>query len=323
MKLAIVGATGKVGRMMLTNLKEFEIKFDQLDLYASINSAGKEIIFDKKKYIVNELTQEAMKKGYDYLLFSAGGQISREYAPIAAESGATIIDNSSAFRTDPNIPLIVPEINIHLVKSYKGIISNPNCSTIQLVLLLKPLNDYCPIKKVIVTTMQSVSGSGYKGILEMQSQRQGNKHVNLYPKQIDLNVIPQIGGILDDGFCEEERKMTLETRKILGNPDFNLVATTVRVPVVYGHSESVYIEFRNAISLAEITKILSNSPAVEYKNVLFTPLDLEESNLSHVSRLRYAGDEKSIFLWNVGHNVRLGAATNAVKILKLCSQKRT
>ena len=320
MKLAIVGATGKVGRMMLTNLKEFDIKYTELDLYASANSAGKEIVFDDKKYYIKELTKEAMKKGYDFLLFSAGGNVSREYAPIAAEAGSTVIDNSSAFRRDPNIPLIVPEINGDLLKSYQGIISNPNCSTIQLVLLLKPLNDYCPIKKVVVTTMQSVSGSGYKGILEMQSQRQGNKNVSLYPKQIDLNVIPQIGEIGSDFYSEEERKMTFETQKILALPSFNLVTTTVRVPVVYGHSESVYIEFMKDISLSEITKILSNSPSVEYKNIIFTPLELEESNLSHVSRIRFAGDEKSIFLWNVAHNVRLGAATNAIKILKCLSK---
>ena len=323
MKLAIVGATGKVGRMMLTNLHEFDIKYDELDLYASVNSAGKDIIFNDKTYVIKELTKEAMKKGYDFLLFSAGGNVSREYAPIAAASGSIVIDNSSAFRRDPKIPLIVPEINGDVVKSYKGIISNPNCSTIQLVLLLKPLNDCNKIKKVVVTTMQSVSGSGYKGIIEMQNQRQGNKSINLYPKQIDLNVIPQIGAICEDGYCEEEIKMTFETQKILGIPDFDLVATTVRVPVVYGHSESIYVEFINEVSLTDIQNILSNSPAVDCKNQLMTPLDLGESNLSHVSRIRYAGNKKSILLWNVGHNVRLGAATNAVKILKLISKNKT
>jgi aspartate-semialdehyde dehydrogenase len=214
--------------------------------------------------------------------------------------------------------LIVPEVNGAILNGYKGIIANPNCSTIQLVLILKPLHDFKKIKKVVVTTMQSVSGSGYKGVIEMQNQRMGKAENKLYPRLIDMNVIPQIGDFGDDGFCEEEQKMTFETKKILNDPDFNLVATTVRVPVVYGHSESVYIEFYDDIDLNDIVQILINSDAVKYENDYMTPLQLGESNTSHVSRIRYAGDKKSIILWNVAHNIRLGAATNAVKILKKC-----
>ena len=316
MKIAIVGATGKVGSMMMTSIEEFGIDYDTLDLYASAASAGKEIVFNKKKYIIQNLTKESMKTRYDYILFSAGGTVSREYAPIAAEAGSVVIDNSSAFRREENVPLVVPEINGDLLKSYQGIIANPNCSTIQMVLILKPLHDYKRIKKVVVTTLQSVSGAGYKGILELQDQRKGNIQTKTFPKQIDLNVIPQIGDICDNQYCEEENKMTYETQKILNDADFNLVATTVRVPVVYGHSESIFIEFTDDVNLNEIIHILSNTESVKYTDDLMTPLDLKESNLSFVSRIRYASDNKSILLWNVGHNVRLGAATNAVKIMK-------
>jgi aspartate-semialdehyde dehydrogenase len=210
----------------------------------------------------------------------------------------------------------VPEINAHLCEDYTGIIANPNCSTIQIVLVLNVLNQYKAIKKVVITTMQSVSGSGYNGINEMQDQRDGKQRNEIYPHVIDQNVIPQIGAFGEDGFSEEETKMTNETRKILGIPDINLVATTVRVPVVYGHSESVYIEFYDTVNVDEIKDILRNSPSIEYHDGIYTPLDLRNSDSSHVARMRYAGDDKSILLWNVAHNVRLGAATNAVKILK-------
>ena len=317
MKLAIIGATGKVGRMMQTCLQENNIHFDELGLYASANSSGEKINFMDKDYVVQETTPDIFKKRYDFVLFSAGGSVAKEYARYAVENGSVVVDNSSAFRKDENIPLVVPEINGYLLKNYKGIIANPNCSTIQLVLLLHPLHKYTPIKKVVVTTMQSVSGSGYKGVMEMHQQRTGNSTNKLYPKKIDLNVIPQIGDINENsGYCEEESKMTFETKKILNDVNFNLIATTVRVPVVYGHSESVYIEFSDKVDIHEITGILSKSEGVDYSLNYMTPLEIGESDLSHVSRVRYAGDERSILLWNVAHNIRLGAATNAVKIVK-------
>ena len=410
MKIAIVGATGEVGRMVLTCLGEFGIEFEVLDLYASARSAGQKIhyqsgivatasqplssesslsvtstgnagilpaINDYSGFFagkmpafpvevtasmvrpsgrggsvktVLEFTPDSLKKGYDYVFFTAGGAISREYAHIAVEHGATVIDNSSAFRQVENIPLVVPEVNGDILKSYKGIIANPNCSTIQLVLVLKLLSDYKKIKKVVVTTMQSVSGTGHSGIVELQNQRNGSDEIKVYPRKIDLNVIPQIGDFVDskelqvtsyklqeappptppqkhrgklwhymggaDRYCQEEQKMTFETRKILNIPDFNLVATTVRVPVIYGHSESVYVEFEEEVNLFEIKQLISNNKAVIYDENYSTPLEIGDSNLSHVSRLRYAGDNNSIFFWNVANNVRLGAATNAVKILK-------
>jgi aspartate-semialdehyde dehydrogenase len=316
MKIAIVGATGKVGRMMLTCLAEYQIKISALDLYASKSSIGKEIVYNNDLYHIKETTADALRQSYDYILFAAGGSVSREYATVASENGSIVIDNSSAFRTDSHVPLIVPEINGHLLAGYHGIISNPNCSTIQLVLLLHPISLYKKIKKVVVTTMQSVSGSGYQGIMELHNQRNGSQEQKLYPRQIYLNVIPQVGDFMQDGYCQEEQKMSFETKKILSIPDFSLVATTCRVPVVYGHSESVYIEFFEEVNALDIATLLSEAPAVSYTDEYITPLELEDSNLSHVSRVRYAGDKRSILLWNVADNVRLGAATNAVKILK-------
>ena len=316
MKIAVVGATGKVGRMMLTCLDEFAVEIDKIDLYASKNSVDSIVEFRGQPLNVFETTTHSFDTGYDFVLFSAGGAVAKEFAPHAVNAGSVVIDNSSAFRRDDAIPLVVPEINGHLLDGYKGIIANPNCSTIQLVLLLYPLSKYRKIKKIVVTTLQSVSGSGYKGIMEMQNQRKGSAEVKCYTRQIDLNVIPQIGDIRDDLFCEEEAKMTSETKKILGDSSINLVATTVRVPVVYGHSESVYVEFEESVSIDEIKDILSNTDAVSHSANYMTPIELGDSNLSHVSRIRYGGDRHSILFWNVAHNVRLGAATNAVKILK-------
>jgi len=321
MRLAIVGATGEVGRMLLKCLKEFDIKFDTLDLYASMQSEGKMLSIENNSYVVRGLTSDALKQSYDYVFFTAGSNISKEYAHIATEQGATVIDNSSAFRQENTIPLVVPEVNGDILKSYKGIVANPNCSTIQLVLFLHPLNEYKKIKKVVVTTMQSVSGTGNSGIMELQNQKNGSMQQKVYPRPIYMNVIPQIGEIVSTGdlykinFCQEELKMTFETRKILNISDLNLVATTVRVPVVYGHSESVYIEFDEKVSLKEVTHILSNNRSIIHDDKYITPLEIGDSDMSHVSRIRYAGDEKSILLWNVANNVRLGAATNAVKIM--------
>ena len=322
MNIGIVGATGKVGRMMLTCLEESNVELNVLFLYASTRSAGSHLKFKDTEFLVRELNESIYNDNLDFIFLTAGGDISRKYAPMLAKSGATVIDNSSAFRRDETVPLIIPEINGNLLKSYKGIVANPNCSTIQLLLILKPLNDYCKINKVVVTTMQSVSGAGYSGIKELMNQRKDNDTREVFPKKIYMNVIPQIGEIQEDNYCSEEDKMRFEAKKILNNDAFNLVATTVRVPVVYGHSESVYIEFINKIDLKEIKYILSKSKGLAVENDYITPLEIGESDLSHVSRIRYAGDYKSIFLWNVAHNVRLGAATNAVKIFSVMINSR-
>ena len=321
MKIAIIGATGEVGRMVLTCLSEFNITCTKLDLFASNNSAGKTILYDNNEIKVKSLSKNNLNTDYDYVFLTAGGNISKEYAKIIVDNGAIAIDNSSVFRQEDTIPLIVPEVNGHLLKNYKGIIANPNCSTIQLMLVLNPLQKYKKINKVVVTTMQSVSGAGNKGIVELEAQRNNCKNINVFPKPIDLNVIPQIGDFDENDnsqfkdYCYEEIKMTLEARKILNIPDFDLVATTVRVPVIYGHSESVYIEFNENVDINHIINILSNERAVIYNDNYLTPVEINESNCSHVARIRYAGNKKSILLWNLANNIRLGAATNAVKIM--------
>jgi len=318
LRLAIIGATGKVGSMMLTSLQEMGIPYTTLDLYASAHSAGKKVEVDQREIVIKELTFEISKQKYDYILVSAGKKISLEYMKSFLDTGSIVIDNSSAFRQKPDIPLVIPEINGHLLKNYSGLVANPNCSTIQLLLIINSLYHFQRIKKVVVTTMQSVSGAGYKGIIELYNQRKGSKDFKVFPKPIDLNVIPQIGEIRDDRYCDEEDKMTYESRKILGDQSFNLVATTVRVPVVYGHSESVYVEFYTPVDLQKIEQLLGNTQSVCVDQNYITPLEIGESEMSHLSRIRYAGDRKSILFWNIGHNIRLGAATNAVKILKEC-----
>jgi len=315
MKIAIVGATGEVGRMMITCLEEFRIEAE-LDLYASERSEGQILYFNDDAIKVKKLVESSLIAKYDYVLLSAGSDISKHYTPLAAAAGNIVIDNSSAWRREEHIPLVVPEINGDLLKGFQGIVANPNCSTIQLVLALNPLHRLYSLKKVVVATYQSVSGSGHKGILTLEKQRQGSDDTGIYPERIDLNVIPQIGAFQDDGDCQEEDKMKFEMSRILDLPDLPVCATTVRVPVCYGHAEAVYAEFGQDIDLHEAAQLLAAAPSVKYHaNTYMTPLNLNKSNDSHVSRLRYGTDQRSLAFWNVGNNVRLGAATNAVRIL--------
>ncbi|MBN2830392.1 MAG: aspartate-semialdehyde dehydrogenase [Candidatus Cloacimonetes bacterium] len=322
MKIGIVGASGEVGRMMLLSLEEFNIPVSELRLFASIRSAGQRISYKDRLLLIDNLTEKAMKEKYDYLLFSVGSSVSYRFAPIAAEHGNTVIDNSSAFRRDSAIPLIVPEINGDLIRDYRGIIANPNCSTIQMVLPLAALDREFRLKKVIVSTYQSVSGSGHKGIAELESQEKGSKVNKVYPREIHRNVIPQIADFRSDGYTEEEEKMRFETNKILGRTDILISATTVRVPVCYGHSESVYAEFENEIDFQKAEECLRAMKSVVYLDKEYiTPLELKQANNSYVSRLRYGVDRHSLTFWNVGDNVRLGAAVNAVRILVKMMEK--
>jgi aspartate-semialdehyde dehydrogenase len=315
MKIAIVGATGEVGRMMITCLEEFRVDA-ALHLFASERSEGNTLYYNEETLKVRKLTEDALREKYDYVLMSAGGAVSKYYAPIAAAAGNKVIDNSSVWRREPGIPLVVPEINGDLLKGYTGIVANPNCSTIQLVLALHPLHQLYGLEMVVVSTYQSVSGSGHKGVQTLQQQRQGSSDNGIYPEKIDLNVIPQIGAFQDNGYCQEEDKMQYETMRILGLPDLKISATTVRVPVFYGHSESVYAGFAREADLQEAGKALAAAPSVRFHdNTYFTPINCLKSNDSHVSRLRYGTDRHSLCFWNVGNNVRLGAATNAVRIL--------
>ncbi|HOC94483.1 MAG TPA: aspartate-semialdehyde dehydrogenase [Candidatus Cloacimonadota bacterium] len=316
MKIAIVGATGEVGRMMLTCLQEYKVPVNDLSLFASSRSAGEQLFYEDRPITVRELDENALTEPYDYVLFSAGGSVSKTFAPIAARAGSVVIDNSSAFRMEPEIPLVVPEINGDLLETYKGIIANPNCSTIQMVLPLAVLDKLFGLNKVVVSTYQSVSGSGHQGILTLEEQRAGSADKGVYPQIIDLNVIPQIGIILDSGYSQEEEKMHLETRKILRKENIAVCATTVRVPVLYGHSESVYAEFDMPVDLALAAQALAESQSIDYyENSYLTPRELGSSDNSHVCRLRHGVDEHSVSFWNVAHNVRLGAASNAVRIL--------
>ncbi|MDZ4182560.1 MAG: aspartate-semialdehyde dehydrogenase [Candidatus Cloacimonadaceae bacterium] len=316
MKIAIVGATGEVGRMMLTCLAEHNVPYSELDLYASENSAGSLLYMADKALEVKVLRENSLLRHYDYVLFSAGAGIALTYAPIALAACDVVIDNSSAFRREPNIPLVVPEVNGDLLEAYEGIIANPNCSTIQMILPLAVLDQLFGLTKVVVSTYQSVSGSGNKGVQTLINQRRGSDDIGIYPELIDLNVIPQIGGFLDSGYCQEEDKMHHETRKILRKDSLKVVATTVRVPVMYGHCDCVYAEFEEKVDLSKAEQALKQSPSIVYaQNTYATPLSIGNSDDSHVSRLRSGADDHSLVFWNVGHNVRLGAATNAVRIL--------
>ena len=315
MKMGIVGATGEVGRTMIKVLEERGHDFEELRLFSSKRSAGTKLSFNSKIIKAEELTEKSMEEGFDYLLFSAGKDVSKKFAPIAAKHGSTVIDNSSAFRMDPDIPLVVPEINANVLKDYHGIVANPNCSTIQLVLALNPLHAVYKLKHVVVTTMQAVSGSGRKGINELKDEITKSSDPVVYPRKIAYNCVPQIGAFRENGFSEEEMKMINETRKIM---DCTCVvdATTVRVPVIYGHSESVYAEFERKFSLNEVIKVLNKAPSIKVWKDYPTAIEVFGSDLSHVGRLRISNDGKALMFWNVADNVRVGAATNAVKILE-------
>ena len=317
MKIAIVGATGEVGRMMLTCLSELNLEIEQLDLYASARSAGKILYYNDKPCQVQLLDTQSLTRHYDYVLFSAGAGIALSFAEIACAANSVVIDNSSAFRREENIPLVVPEINGEVLQGYYGIVANPNCSTIQVVLPLAIMDRLFSLTKVIVSTYQSVSGSGHTGVSLLMAQRSGSEERGSYPHLIDLNVIPQIGGFLDDGYCQEEDKMRFETKKILTSPNLMISATTVRVPVLYGHCVSAYAEFEHEVDLGLLEETLCKSESIDFfDNTYVTPREIGNSDNSIVCRLRYGTDKKSVTFWNLGHNVRLGAATNAVRILK-------
>ncbi len=316
MRIAIVGATGEVGRMMIKCLSEFNIQVSELDLYASERSAGTVIYYNDDAITVRQLDNSSLLSHYDYVLFSAGAGVALRYAPLAVAANSIVIDNSSAFRKEPNIPLVVPEINGDLLAGYQDIIANPNCSTIQVALPLSVLDKRYGLQKVVYSTYQSVSGSGYAGVITLKEQRRGIDDKGPYPRLIDQNVIPQIGGFTDSGYTQEEEKMHNETRKILRKDEIAVSATAVRVPVFYGHCVSVYAEFEQQIDLGEAERLLSEAESIEFgANSYITPLEIGNSNDSHVCRLRYGTGKNSVTFWNVGHNVRIGAATNAVRIM--------
>ena len=319
MKIAIVGATGLVGAEILEVMEERNVQFDELLLVASARSVGTRKSFKGKEYVVITL-EEAVKEQPDFAIFSAGGSTSLEWAPRFAAAGTTVIDNSSAWRMSPDHQLVVPEINANQLTSEDRIIANPKCSTIQVVLALAPLHKCYTIRRVVVSTYQSVTGSGKAAVDQMMNEREGKKGNMAYPHQIDMNALPHIDTFLDNGYTKEEMKMVNETKKILGDDSIQLTATTVRIPTVGGHSESVNVEFERDYDLAELRRILENTPGIivqddPVENHYPMPLTAHKKDEVFVGRLRR--DESrpnTLNMWIVADNLRKGAATNAVQI---------
>jgi aspartate-semialdehyde dehydrogenase len=327
MKIAVVGATGLVGTVMLKVLEERNFPLTELIPVASEKSVGKEITFKGKKFAVVTI-DTAIGMRPDIALFSAGGETSLQHAPRFAEAGTTVIDNSSAWRMDPSKKLIVPEVNAHELSIDDKIIANPNCSTIQMVVALKPLHDKYRIKRVVVSTYQSVTGTGVKAVEQMMNERKGILDGPMaYPYQIDLNVIPQIDSFIENGYTKEEMKMINETRKIMGDDSIRVTATTVRIPVMGGHSESVNIEFENDFNLADVRHLLESTEGIivvdDPANLKYPmPKDAHEKDEVFVGRIRR--DESlpnTLNMWIVADNLRKGAATNAVQIAEYLVQK--
>ena len=318
--LAIVGATGLVGSTFLKVLEERAFPYDNLYLMASARSVGSKISFKNTEYIVEELTDKSFDKPIDIALFSAGGSISKTFAPIAASKGTVVVDNSSAWRMDKNVPLVVPEVNADEIKNHSGIIANPNCSTIQAMVALKPLKDRYGLKRVVYSTYQAVSGTGLKGIKDLEEGIKGNDILSAYPHPIYDNCLPQIDIFLDNGYTKEEMKMVNETHKILGDYSIAVTATTVRVPVFNSHSESINVELLAPFDVDEIKTLLANSPGIQLvddPSANLYPLARDACGRDEVFVGRVRRDfsvENGLNLWVVADNIRKGAATNAVQI---------
>ncbi len=320
---AVVGATGLVGRMMLKVLEERNFPVGELHLFASARSAGAIMEFKGKKYTVEELTAENIKKAnVKYAIFSAGGDVSKQFAPIFASCGAVAIDNSSYWRMDKNVPLVVPEVNPEAAFKHNGIIANPNCSTIQAVVALKPLHDAFKIKRIVYSTYQAVSGAGRQGYDDLQNGINGEPPKK-FPHPIAFNVLPHIDVFTDDGYTKEELKMVNETRKILGDDAMRITATTARVPVYYGHSESINIEFYNPVTRAAALDVLRQAKGIVVcddpaNNVYPMPIDSEGHDEVFVGRVREDHSvDNGLNIWVVADNIRKGAASNAVQIAEL------
>ena len=320
-KIAIVGCTGLVGRTVLKVLEEKSFENCTYTLFASSKSAGEKIQFLGKNYIVCELKENSFDSGFDYAIFCAGGKVSKEFIPIAVKKGCIVIDNSSTYRMDDEVPLVIPEVNPEDIYKNNGIIANPNCSTIQAVVALKPLYDKYGIKRIVYSTYQAVSGAGRYGIEDLEN-RDKNLPLKKFPYPIYNNCIPQIDDFIDDGYTKEEHKMINETRKILHDPNLAVTATTVRVPVMNCHSESINIELENDFDIYDIKILLQNSPGVIVIDDIekqYYPLASKADGYDEVfvGRIRRDNSIKNgLNIWVVADNLRKGAATNAVQILE-------
>lgn len=327
MKVAVVGATGLVGTKMLEVLAERNFPVTEIIPVASEKSVGKKISFKGNEYPVVSM-QDAIDAKPNVALFSAGGNTSLEWAPKFAAAGITVIDNSSAWRMDADKKLIVPEVNADVLTANDKIIANPNCSTIQLVVVLKPLHDKYKIKRVVVSTYQSVTGTGVKAVTQLMNERKGIEGEMAYKYPIDMNAIPHIDIFLDNGYTKEEMKMTNETKKIMGDDSILLTATCVRIPTIGGHSESVNIEFENEFDVEEVKNILSNSPGLKLKddvaNFIYPmPLTAHDKDDTFVGRIRRDETQANTMnCWIVSDNLRKGAATNAVQIAEYLVEKK-
>jgi aspartate-semialdehyde dehydrogenase len=318
--IAVVGATGLVGRKMMQVLEERKFPAGNVRFLASERSVGKEVQFGGTIHTVERLSERSFS-GMEIALFSAGAAVSREFAPLAVKAGALVIDNSSAFRMDPSVPLVVPEVNRQMIFHHKGIIANPNCSTIQMVVALKPLHDRWTIKRIVVATYQSVTGAGQRGLDQLEHELGKRPHAEKkFPHQIAMNILPHVDIFLPDGYTREEHKMVNETKKIMGDDTIKVNATCVRVPVYGGHSESVNVECAKPFQLNEVYDALMHAPGVRVQddvNAALYPMPLTawEKDDVFVGRIRRDETlENGLTLWVVSDNLRKGAATNAVQI---------
>jgi aspartate-semialdehyde dehydrogenase len=331
--VAVVGATGAVGREIISILEERDFPVKRLLPLASERSQGKTVKFRDEEITVQKLGDESFE-GMDIALFSAGGSVSERFAPVAAGNGCVVIDNTSAFRMDPQVPLVVPEVNPHAIAHYKnkGIIANPNCSTIQMVVVLKPLHDAARIKRVVVSTYQAVSGTGMKAILELEDQVRAwvegrAMEINVYPHQIAFNCLPHIDVFQPNGYTKEEMKMVMETKKIMEDDSIGVTATTIRVPVFRGHSESINIETERRITAEEAREILSKAPGVRVeddpsRNRYPMPILAAGGDETWVGRIREDTSVRNgLNLWVVADNLRKGAALNAVQIAEILVER--
>ncbi len=317
--VAVVGATGMVGRTFLKVLEELQLPVENYYLMASKRSAGSKVTFMGKEYVIEELTENSFDKDIDIALFSAGGSTSEKFAPIAASKGVVVIDNSSAWRMDPEVPLVVPEVNPDDILKNKGIIANPNCSTIQAMVALKPLHDKYKIKRIVYSTYQAVSGAGLAGWQDLENGLKGEEPKK-FPHPIANNCLPHIDVFLPNGYTKEEMKMVNETIKILGDDSLKITATTVRVPVFNSHSESINLEFEKQFDLEELKDVLRNAPGIVVQddpenNVYPLATNATGTNETYVGRIRRDESvESGVNLWVVADNIRKGAAANAVQI---------
>lgn len=330
--VAVVGATGAVGTEMLRILEQRKFPIQDLIPLASFKSAGKTVVFKGRELSVRVLDEKSFK-GVEIALFSAGGSVSEKFAPIAASSGSVVIDNTSAFRMDPDVPLVVPEVNPHAIRDYtkKGIIANPNCSTIQMVVALKPIHDRARIKRIVVSTYQSVSGTGMRAILELEDQVKAwvegrPLERKVYPHTIAFNCLPHIDVFFEDGYTKEEIKMVNETKKIMEDDSIRITATTVRVPVFRGHSEAINIETEKKLTVQEAREILSRAPGVKLwddpsNNRYPMPILAAGGDETWVGRIREDNSvENGLNLWVVADNLRKGAALNAIQIAEILAR---